>query len=649
MSLVERKITTISERAFLGKLLMLFKKPIRISTWDWSKTYRVLTKEESVHVGNFDPDKIPALAYVYDCLDNWFIYIIVAMKGSQVGWSELTNNWLGKLIHTSPCKIQWVFPGLQPAKVYSREKLKPFFNGTVVLRKLLDLGNIKENYSYFKFPGGFLKLVTAGAIYNLKTSAIPVTGVEEPDDVRDDVKGQGSTFELLKGRAKTFPIGEKKLLFGGTPTDEDFSTVSTAYKESNQLVFKACCHLCNGLSELSTNNLYFEEYQNYYIDEKYGKYDPETAYYLCPLCDGEWSFEDKDRNIRKGMEYGFTDHTGKFSKGWHPRKPEVTEIFGFHIPELLSTLSTSDFVSLARKKILAQLALERSDEGLMKSFVNNTDGLPYNSNLSSLNEEEMILLRSNYEEHIVPVGGLILTAGIDVQQDRFAIVIRAWGRNGNSWLVSWFEIYGEVANMEDPVWQELTDKVIHAKIPTETGKFLRVASVGIDSGDQTDLVYKWVKAVNEFNPHVRAVKGVRDLRYSEDEVYLEPTMLDATTEQKTRKTIAETMGVTLYKMGAHRAHEHILSGILRNKNTEIKSNVWYFNKQSYGNYEKQMTSCKKLIDVRSSYTKAVYKLKPGLRKEAIDCEKMAYHSAIAIGIPNYEHAQWQAIENYLYN
>jgi phage terminase large subunit GpA-like protein len=649
MSLVERKITTISERAFLGKLLMLFKKPVRISTWDWSKSYRVLTKEESVHVGNFDPDKIPALAYVYDCLDNWFIYIIVAMKGSQVGWSELTNNWLGKLIHTSPCKIQWVFPGLQPAKVYSREKLKPFFNGTAVLRKLLDLGNIKENFSYFKFPGGFLKLVTAGAIYNLKTSAIPVTGVEEPDDFREDVKGQGSTFELLKGRAKTFPIGEKKLLFGGTPTDEDFSTVSTAYKESNQLVFKACCHLCNGLSELSTNNLYFEEYQNYYIDEKYGKYDPETAYYLCPLCDGEWSFEDKDRNIRKGMGYGFIDHTGKFSKGWHPRKPEVTEIFGFHIPELLSTLSTSDFVSLARKKILAQLALERSDEGLMKSFVNNTDGLPYNSNLSSLNEEEMILLRSNYEEHIVPVGGLVLTAGIDVQLDRFAVVIRAWGRNGNSWLVSWYEIYGDVTNADDPVWQELTDKIIHIKIPTETGKFLRVASVGIDSGDQTDLVYKWVKAVNEFNPHVRAVKGVRDLRYSEDEVYLEPNMLDTNTEQKTRKTLAETMGVTLYKMGTHRAHENILSGILRNKNTEIKSNVWYFNKQSYGNYEKQMTSCKKLIDVRSSYTKAVYKLKPGLRKEAIDCEKLAMHSFIAIGGMNYEHAQWQAIENYLYN
>jgi phage terminase large subunit GpA-like protein len=649
MSLVNRKNNNISERKFLGRLLLLFKKPLRISTWNWSKTYRVLTKEESVHVGNFDPDKIPALEYVYDCLDNWFIYIVVAMKGSQVGWSELTNNWLGKLIHTSPCKIQWVFPGLQPARIYSREKLKIFFNGTTVLRDIINQGSVKENFSYFKFPGGFLKLVTAGAIYNLKTSSIPVTGVEEPDDVKEDVKGQGSTFDLLKGRAKTFPVGEKKLLFGGTPTDEDFSTVSSAYKESNQLVFKAHCHHCGELSELTTNNLYYNEYPNYYNDEKYGKYDPESAYYLCPHCNGEWSFEDKDRNIREGKKYGFTDHTGKFSKGWHPKKPEITETFGFHIPELLSTLSTSTFQELARKKILATLALERNDEGLMKSFVNNTDGLPYNSGIASITEEDMILLRSSYDEHIVPIGGLLLTAGIDVQLDRFAVIIRAWGRNGNSWLVSWFEIFGEVTNQEAPVWQELVDRVVNAKIPTESGKFLRIASIDIDSGDQTDLVYKWVKAVNEFNPNVRAVKGVRDLRYSEDEVYQEPAMLDINNDKGARKTLAETMGVTLYQMGAHRAHEQILAGILRNKNKEIKTNVWYFNKQSYKDYEKQITSCKKLIDIKSTYTKAVYKLRPGLRKEAIDCEKMAYHAFIAIGGMNYEHANWKAIEDYLYS
>lgn len=649
MSLFERKTTNISERLFLGNLLKLFQKPLRISTWNWPQTYRILTSEESHHVGKFNPDKIPALEYVYDCLDNWQVYIIVVMKASQVGWSELTNNWIGKLIHTNPCKIQWVFPGLQPSRIYSREKLKPYFQGTKVLRELINVGVAKESFNYFKFPGGFLKLVTAGAISNLKTSAIPVTAVEEPDDVKDDVKGQGNTFELLKGRAKSFPIGSKKLIFGGTPTYVHFSAVDNAYKESNQLVFKAHCHACDELVELSTNNLYYEEYQDCFIDEMYGKYDPETAYLVCPACNTDWSWEQKDINIREGKKYGFTDFTGKFSKGWHSKKPEITETFGFHIPELLSTLSNSDYITLAKKKILATLALERNDEGLMKSFINNTDGLAYSSGISSIEVDELKLLRSNYPEHIVPTGGLILTAGVDVQENRFAVIIRAWGRNGNSWLVSWFEIFGDVTNQDDLVWQELTDKVVNAKIPTESGKFLRVASVSIDSGDQSDLVYKWVKAVNEFNPNVRAVKGVRDLRHSEDEIYREPAMLDVNSDQRARKTLAETMGVTVYSMGSHRAHEQILSGILRNKNKEIVSNVWYFNKQSYGQYEEQMTSCIKLIDTKSSYTKSVYKLKPGMRKEAIDAEKCSYHSAIAIGVSNYEHNQWQAIENYLYN
>ncbi len=61
-----------------------------------------------------------------------------------------------------------------------------------------------------------------------------------------------------------------------------------------------------------------------------------------------------------------------------------------------------------------------------------------------------------------------------------------------------------------------------------------------------------------------------------------------------------------------------------------------------------MTSCRKILDMNSSYSKPVYKLIPGRRKEAIDAEKLALHAAYAIGIRNYTHAQWKAIESYLY-
>lgn len=658
--LTRATLKNIAERKFLGGLLKLLTPAIRISIIEWAETYRILTSEESFHVGKFDCGKIPATEYVYDCMHNRFIYTIVAMKASQVGWSELTNNFIGWMIHTCPGKMQWAFPGREPSRVYSREKLKPFFDGTKVLRDIINIGVAKESFNYFKFPGGWLKLTTLGAIGNAKSSSVAVIGVEEPDDVKDDVKGQGDTLENVRGRQKTFPIGFKKLVFGGTPTDRDFSRVESGYKQSNMMVFKAECHHCKNLIELSLANLKYDEYQDRYIDDIYGKYNPESAYYECPACLNTWTFEDKNRNIVAGKKYGFTDFTGKFSKGWHANKPEVTETSGFHIPELLSTLSSSTFVELAAKKILADIALARGNEGLMKSYVNNSEGLAYASGVTSMEAEEMVALRKNYPEHICPMEGLVLTAGIDVQDNRLAVVIRAWGRNNNSYLVSWMEIFGDVKLQECTydeegnidkflgVWGELTDKTVLADIPHASGKSLRISAISIDSGDNTELVYRWVLAMQRHNQQVFATKGVRDMRFSDDEIYKEPGIFDVNRDQQARKSLFESMGVSLYILGAHKAHTEILSRVMLNKNKDAKSNIYYFNEQSYGQYEEQMTSCRKLIDTNGT-NKTVYKLIAGKRKEAIDAEKNALHASYAIGLRNYTHGHWAALEQYFDN
>lgn len=639
----------IAERKFLGSLFQLLRPAIRISIIEWAETYRILTNEESHHIGKFDCGRIPALEYVYDCLYNRMIYTIVAMKASQIGWSELTNNFIGWVIHTSPAKVQWAFPGREPSRIYSREKLKPFFEGTKVLRDIINIGVAKESFNYFKFPGGFLKLTTLGAIGSSKTSSIPIIGVEEPDDVKDDVKGQGDTLENVKRRQETFPIGFKKLIFGGTPTDKDFSRVEGGYNQSNKLVFKAECHHCKELIELSLKNLKYDEYQDRYIDEVFGKHNPDTAYYECPACLNIWTEKEKADNIVAGKKFGFVDFTGNFSKGWHPQKPEVIDTFGFHIPELLSTLSSSDFKTLAKKKILADIALAKGNEGLLKSFVNNSEGLPFASGASAMEADEMKLLRSNYPEGIVPMEGLVLTAGVDVQDNRFALVIRAWGRNNNSWLVTWKEIFGDVKNQDSEVWKELTS-ILAMDYPHASGKTMKISALSIDSGDNTELVYRWVLQVNQtINPYVFATKGVRDLRFSDDAIYKEPARLDICTDVSARRSLAETMGVALYIVGAHSAHNEILKRVNLNKNKDARSNIYYFNEQSYGQYEEQMTSCRKLIDVTSSYTKEVYKLIPGKRKEAIDSEKMALHASYAIGIRNYTHTAWAALEKYYYD
>ena len=77
MSDFKQTHTNIAERRFLGSMLKLLRPSIRVSIIEWAETYRILTNEESHHIGKFDCNRIPALEYVYDCLHNRFIYTIV--------------------------------------------------------------------------------------------------------------------------------------------------------------------------------------------------------------------------------------------------------------------------------------------------------------------------------------------------------------------------------------------------------------------------------------------------------------------------------------------------------------------------------------------------------------------------------------------
>jgi phage terminase large subunit GpA-like protein len=277
-------------------------------------------------------------------------------------------------------------------------------------------------------------------------------------------------------------------------------------------------------------------------------------------------------------------------------------------------------------------------------------GVPYASGVSALSVEEMRKLRSNYPEGIVPSDGLILTMGVDVQINRFAYVIIAWGRNGTAYLITWREIFGNTQNYQDPVWEELKN-VITATYQHSSGKTLRLSAGSIDSGWNTELVYRFIQEINQIQgyEHFFATKGSDELRFSHDEIYNEPAEMDILTYKSARRTLAETMGVKVYNIGAHQAHNEILRRVGLNLIEGCTQDRFYFNEQSYGQFEEQMTSCRKLIDVRSGTQREVYKLVSGKRKEAIDSCKNAWHAAYAIGIPSYTSEHFKQIENYLYN
>lgn len=628
--------TNWSERLFIGTCLQIFKKPNRLGTREWAEENRFLTSDVTSRPGRMNCMETPWMLFVMECLDNPYINIIVGKKSAQIAWTETINNFIGRTIDLDPRNIMIVFPRKKSVTDFYKEKLTPFINNTEVLRK--KIGSLtKLSHDHTPFAGGFIKLANAGTSEDLKSSVIPYLIVEEPDGVKKDVNNQGDGMAILIQRMKSFTDG--KLIYAGTPTDKDFSQVDLAYEQSNKMIYLVPCHHCNEFNPLSFDNLKYDEWQSRRIDTVFGKYNPETAYYECPSCKGVWTFEEKNKNVKNAVNF--------HNKGWIATNPNETEIYGFAFNELMSSFGASSFINLARQKLKAELSYENGNEGLMKSFTNNSMGEAYVPLNAGITVDELKAKRLNYPEMVVPYEGLILTAGIDVQHNRFAIVVRAWGRNGNSWLVYWGEIFGDTLDWSDSVWERLTDLMLSKwKHAAGGGKELQIAAISIDSADgtTTELVYRWVVQMSTKHKHryVFATRGVSDNKPNNTEIFNEPSIMEVGSSIQERKSLAQSMGVNVFIIGAHRAHEEVL----RRFNLKGNHDRHYHCEVSYGGYEEGILSCRKTFETETN--KGAFKLIPGKHKEAIDCEKMALHAAYAIQIRNYTNSHWNALEQYLH-
>ncbi len=624
----ESAIGSITERMFIGNLFSLLEKPERLSTIEWSAKYRFLTSEVSATPGTYDPMVTPYMLRVMDAFDNLDEKVVVARKSAQIGWSETFNNYLGRIIHTDPQNILLAFPREDTGKAYSKEKLNPFFSGTEVLRQKIGDPN-KSPWAFFRFKGGFLKLLTAGSPTAMKSTTAPIVCVEEPDDLSQDIKMQGDALMILTQRQKTFT--ERCLIYGGTPTDAGFSKVDQAYQASNKMQYLVPCHSCGDFHRLSFKQLLLEGYSDRKYDERYGANDPSTAYYLCPHCNTEWSFEQKVLNVKAAVDF--------HEKGWEARVE--SDIVGFTFNELLSPFAASDFATLAGIRAEAEVALIKGKTGKMKSFVNNCRGLAYEDTLDGVDKETIKSAMRVYKEGFVPVGGIILTAGVDVQHNRFAIVIRAWGRNGQSWLVRWVEIFGMVKDRTDPVWKALTQLILSGaeyETPVNGNKVtLPISGVSIDSGDgvTASLVYSWVLQMNKLMNNVFACKGASESGTIEKEIFNIPADPDAATSKSRRKKLSETMGVNIFSVGTQKGKDEVLRKLSLVEGTTDRS---YYYQSVRKDYVSQLIS-----NARGGRGNK-YQLKVGRNDEVLDCEVLALHCTIALHLNLWTEANWRTAE-----
>jgi phage terminase large subunit GpA-like protein len=617
--------TTPAVHALLSRLCQAIAPPDQIGLTDWARKNRRLSVKASALPGRYNPDLTPWVFGMHEALDDPAVRKVVSMKSAQVAWTDgVLLNYVGRKIDVDPTPMIIMFAKEKAAKEFNEEKLIPMAEVTPTVAAKLQIERRKagdNRWDYKTFPGGFLKLVGSNSPSSVKSTPAPVVAVEEPDDCNDNVRDQGDTITLLEERVKTY--ARSKVIFGGTPTIKGVSRIEAAYLSSDQRKFMVPCHECGESHVLMWENVRALEDPSF-NHEVFGHMRPETARYICPHCGSAWTDAEKNRNVRKAV--------------WVATAP-FYGIAGFYINELYSPFPGSTLQKLMEKYLTAEHLLRSGDDTKMRAFRNSSEGLTYEYKSDLPKADALSERAEDYEEKTVPWGGMILTAGVDVQHGRLAIIIRAWGRGMESWLVYWGEIHGQTLIENAGAWVEL-DMLLTGEFVHASGNRMTIRAVSVDSSDgtTTDAVYAYVR--KRQGRGYMAIKGASEQTGAAKEIFARPSSsIDVNKKHKPHPS-----GVKPYMVGTIRAKDLIIDGRLRLTGNGPGRLHWY--KSVRPDYWEQITSEIK-IPHKTQKNRKTWEKRATVRNEALDGEVYALHAAMSLKLHLYKPAHWDAIEKQL--
>lgn len=155
------------------------------------------------------------------------------------------------------------------------------------------------------------------------------------------------------------------------------------------------------------------------------------------------------------------------------------------------------------KFIEAKIALDHGNPEQMKVWVNTELGETWEERGIQLEDIELFNRREIYAAE-VPDDVLYLTAGVDVQDDRFEVEVVGWGEGTESWGVRYQKIFGDM--LSDQVWDDLDNFLLRTWHKADGTAYPLLATCIDSGGHHTDEVYRFAK--ERLNRRIFAIKGM---------------------------------------------------------------------------------------------------------------------------------------------
>lgn len=552
-----------------------------LSVSEWADQYRFLSQKASAEPGRWRTHRTPYLREILDCLSSASpIKSVVFMAGAQIGKSETGLNWWGYVVHHSPGPMLIVQPTVELAQKFSKQRLAPMIEDSPCLRERIAPTRTKDSSNTMQvkeFTGGIVMLTGANSAVGLRSMPIKYLFLDEIDAYPYDVDGEGDPVKLAERRTTTF--ARRKVYKVSTPTLRDSSRIEREYLASDQRRFYVPCPHCDNMDWIRWANI------------KWKDEDPKTVQLMCECCGGLIDEHHKTDMMAKGE--------------WRATAEFDGETAGFHLSSLYSPLGWKSW-----REIVKEFLEAKSDPPRLKEWVNTVLGETWEESYSARLDAHALSSRcDDYSMLTVPSGALLLTAGVDVQDNRLAVVIRGWGVGEESWLINWAEIHGDPAQNE--VWAQLDD-LLNMDFIRDDGHKIKIRAMAIDSGGHhTHQVYAYSRKRKK--NHVIPIKGSS---VAGKTALGKPSKVDLNHKNQVIKR-----GVELWLIGVDTIKGLIYS---RLKKTEDGDGTYHWPQGLDNQYFDQLTAEKQSTKYVNGFPKRVWTKKSGARNEALDCEVYAY-------------------------
>lgn len=447
---------TVRLNALLRRVLSGMRPPESLTVSKWAEKHRRLSSETAAEPGRWRNTRTPYLREPMDAFTDPKVRRVIMVAASQVGKSEFINNAIGYIIDQDPGSILFVHPTTIDAKDYSKLRIAPMVRDCPTLRtkvaapKSRDSGNTVLQKTY---PGGILTLCGSTEAHALASKPIRYVFGDERDRWAKSAGDEGDPWGLAMARQTTFY--NAKAVEVSTPTVKGASPIADSYNEGTMERWRSQCPHCGEYHEITWEDIRYE-YEEAEVNHQQ-VFQVTKVFYMCPGC----AAVSDELTMKRQPAKWVADNPAAYENG----------VRSFWLNAFVSQWKSWESIVLS-------FLQAQGDSRKMQVVYNTIFGKLW-ENRGDLEDEEGLLARREEYPAELPEGVLVLTCGIDTQDDRLEYEVVGYGHFNESWGIEKGVIMSRPDS--DEAWVALDD-VLDKVYRFEDGLGLKISMSFQDEG-----------------------------------------------------------------------------------------------------------------------------------------------------------------------